>query len=193
MSRSSLNSGFLSYDTLEKLGVLDAERRNIRIHSTAVIVNFDEIQFGENVRIDAYVVLSCRDLILGNYVHIASGCGFFGTAPIRMGDFSTTSAQVLVYSSTDDYSGKYMTNQTIPSEFTNVQHAAVLIERHCIIGAHSTILPGSALGEGAAVGSAALVNGPLPPWTISVGTPAKPIKSRARNALDIEVAMLSKE
>ena len=75
-----------------------------------------------------------------------------------------------------------------------MQHAAVLIERHCIIGAHSTILPGSALGEGAAVGSAALVNGPTTTLDdFGRHSPQKPIKSRARNALDIEVAMLSKE
>lgn len=193
MNTCSLNAGFLSFDALEDLGVVDAQKRNIRIHSTAVIVNFDNIQFGESIRIDPYVVLSCRDLILGSYIHIGAACGLFGTAQIRIGDFSGISAHGLVYSSTDDYSGEHLTNPTVPSEFTHIDHADVVIGRHCIIGAHSTILPGATLGEGAAVGSAALVQGELPPWTISVGVPARPIKARARECLNKEAALAKRE
>ena len=190
MTAHSLNAGFLSAGDLEALGVCDAEKRNIRIHSTAVVVNFDEIQFGNNIRIDPYVIISCRKLILGDYVHIATGCGFFGTASITMGSFSGISAHGLVYSSSDDYSGKSLTNPTVPHEFLQVTHGKVVIGRHCIIGARATILPGCVLGEGAAVASAALVRDALPPWTISAGIPAKPIKPRARDCLEREAELM---
>ena len=189
MTAHSLNAGFLSAGDLDALGVRDAKKRNIRIHSTAVIVNFDNIHFGENIRIDPYVVISCSNLIVGNHVHIATGCGFFGSASITMGDFSGISAHGLIYSTSDDYSGRSLTNPTVPTEFLETIHDDVVIGRHCIIGARATILPGCILGEGAAVGSAALVLGALPPWTISVGIPAKPIKPRARDCLEREVAL----
>jgi acetyltransferase-like isoleucine patch superfamily enzyme len=189
MTAHSLNAGFLSAGDLDALGVHDAEKRNIRIHSTAVIVNFDNIHFGENIRIDPYVVISCSNLVLGNHVHIATGCGLFGSALIAMDDFSGISAHGLIYSSSDDYSGKSLTNPTVPTEFLQTVVDNVVIGRHCIIGARATILPGCVLGEGAAVGSSALVQGALPPWTISVGIPAKPIKPRARDCLEREVTL----
>jgi galactoside O-acetyltransferase len=184
-----LNADFLTAEELDAFGVADADARNIRVHSTAVIVNFDGIRFGKNIRIDPYVVISCRELILGDYIHIATGCAFFGKAPITVGDFSGFSAHNLIYSSSDDYSGQFLTNPTVPSEFTNTISSEVVIDRHCLIGAHSTLLPGSELGEGAAVGSAALVTGALPAWTVSVGTPAKPIKPRLRDCLDLEAKL----
>lgn len=189
MTAHSLNAEFLSAEDLDALGVPDAKKRNILIHKTAIIVNFDAIQFGENIRIDPFVVVSCRKLILGDHIHIATGCAFFGTAPITVGDFSGISAQSLVYSSNDDYSGKSLTGPTVPSEFTQLTHAEVTIGRHCIVGARSTILPGSELGDGAAVGSTSLIVGTLPAWTISVGIPAKPIKPRSRDCLEREVAL----
>ena len=187
MTVRRLNAGFLSAKELDVMGIQDAENRNILIHSTAVIVNFDEICFGENIRIDPYTVISCKNLVLGNHVHIATGCGLFGRATISMGDFSTISGHGLIYSSSDDYSGKALTNPTVPTDFTSVKHAEVVIGRHCVIGAHSTLLPGSQLDEGAAVGSSSLVIGKLPPWSISFGIPAKPIKPRDRDCLEHEL------
>lgn len=191
MNLRNRNAGFLDAAELEVLGVADAVGRNILIHSTAVIVNFDEIRFGTNIRIDPFVVLSCRDLVLGSYIHIATGCGFFGRAQIQMADFSNISAMTLVYSSNDDYSGNSLMGPTIPPEFTGVEHARVEIGRHSILGARCTVLPGTILREGAAVGSGALVKGELPEWTISVGSPAKPIKERSRGCLTKELALRS--
>ncbi|UHS58217.1 MULTISPECIES: acyltransferase [Agrobacterium] len=187
----SLNAGFLTPEELEDLGIENAKERNILIHSTAVIVNFDNIRFGSHIRIDPYVVLSCSDLMIGNFIHIATASGIFGVAPIVLGDFSNLSSKVLIYSSSDDYSGASMTNPTVPELFKKVENATVEIGRHCIIGAQSTVLPGSILSEGAAVGSGALVKGRLPPWSISVGCPAKPIKERQRGCLTKEAELFN--
>jgi galactoside O-acetyltransferase len=48
-------------------------------------------------------------------------------------------------------------------------------------------MPGVTLGEGAAVGAISLVTSSLPPWTISVGQPARPVKARGRAMLDKEL------
>jgi galactoside O-acetyltransferase len=189
MTGRRLNAGFLTPEELSEFGVHDAARRNILVHSTCVIVDFDEITFASNIRIDPFVVLSCRNLVIGNHVHIATGCGFFGAAPIRLADFSNVAAKSLIYSSNDDYSGNALLGPTVPSQFSNVSSAPVIFEKHSIVGARCIVLPGVTLGEGAAVGSGSLVRADLPPWTISVGTPARPIKARDRGCLTKEAEL----
>lgn len=191
MIRRTLNSDYLTSKELEVLGISNAKQRKILIHSTAVIVDFDSITFGNNIRIDPFVVISCSNLVIGSHVHIATGCCIFGRSKITLGDFANLSAQVLVYSSSDDYSGKTMTNPTVPNEYKAVEHAPVTIGRHCILGAKSVVLPGSSLGEGAAIGSSALVKGEISPWTISVGIPARPIKERSKECTLKEKEFLS--
>lgn len=187
MKKNSLNADFLSAKELEKFGVHDAKKRRILVHSKAVIVDFNAINFGENIRIDPFVVISCASLTIGSNVHIAVGCGIIGSESITLNDYSTLSGHVLVYSSSDDYSGYTMTNPTIPNRFKNVENAKVEIGRHCIVGARSVILPGSWIGEGAAVGSGSLVKGTLPNWTISAGVPARVLKLREKGCLQKEV------
>ena len=187
MTAHSLNAGFLSAGDLDALGVRDAEKRNIRIHSTAVIVNFDNIHFGENIRIDPYVVISCSNLIVGNHVHIATGCGFFGSASITMGDFSTISGHGLIYSTSDDYSGRSLTNPTVPTEFLETIHDDVVIGRHCIIGARATILPGVTIGDGAIIGAQAMVSRDVRPYAIVAGNPAREVKRRFDDATVAEL------
>ena len=52
----------------------------------------------------------------------------------------------------------------------------VIIEKYASIGANSTILPGVRIGRKAVVGSGAVVTHDVPPETVVVGVPAKPIK-----------------
>lgn len=186
MSGFGLNSGFLSPEELLAYGVADAKERNILIHSTAVIVDFRNITFGSNIRIDPFVVLSCSHLTVGDYIHIASGSRVIGKESIEIGDFANISTGVSIFSSSDDYSGRSMTNPMIPEKYKNVSNCPILVGRHAIVGAHSVILPGSILNEGAALGAASLCKGHLEPWSINAGIPAKRLSTRDRTCLDFE-------
>lgn len=63
-----------------------------------------------------------------------------------------------------------------------VGHAAVVhgatVEDHCLIGIGARALNGSHMGEGAwlAAGAVLAEGRSIPPWTIAVGVPAKPIR-----------------
>lgn len=63
-----------------------------------------------------------------------------------------------------------------------VGHAAVVhgarIGDHCLVGIGALALNGSELGEGAwlAAGSVLPEGKSIPPWTLAVGTPAKPLR-----------------
>ena len=94
-----------------------------------------------------------------------------------------------MFSASDDYSGAYMTNPTVPENFTNVTAAVVIFEKHSIVGANSVILPGVEIGVGAAVGALSLVNKDVPEFTIYAGVPAKQIGTRERRLLALEKRM----
>jgi len=54
--------------------------------------------------------------------------------------------------------------------------APIVIEDDAWIGAGAIILPGITIGRGAVVGAGAVVTRDVPPYTIVVGVPARPIK-----------------
>lgn len=70
---------------------------------------------------------------------------------------------------------------SIGSQVT-VGHAAVIhgamIGDHCLIGIGARALNGSVLGEGSwlAAGSVLPEGREIPPWTLAMGTPAKPVR-----------------
>ena len=191
MARKSLNAEFLSADELERLGVVNAAARNILIHRTCVILDFESISFGKNIRIDPHCVITCKNLCLGDYIHIAGGCTLSGGARISMENFSGLSNHCLVYSASDDYSGHNLTNPMVPLRFTKTNVADVHIGQHAILGARTTVLPWARIGEGASTGIGTLVKHDLAEWTIYAGVPAAPLKARARGCLKQEAALLA--
>ena len=63
-----------------------------------------------------------------------------------------------------------------------VGHAAVVhgatVGDHCLVGIGSRALNGSSMGEGSwlAAGSVLTEGKTIPPWTLAMGTPAKPVR-----------------
>ncbi|APG45519.1 acyltransferase [Phaeobacter porticola] len=189
MARRSLNSGFLTPEALATLGVENSAERNILIHSTCVVLDFDCIRFGSNIRIDPYCTLTCKDLKLGNFIHIAGGSTLSGAGRITIDDFAGISNHCLIFSSSDDYSGAALTNPTVPSKFTNVRTEDIHIHKHVILGARSVVLPGAQLREGASVGANTLVKRELAPWTVYAGVPAVAIRPRKQDCLRLEAEL----
>jgi len=161
---------------------------NALISDKASIYGASQIHIGDNVRIDDYSILSAGPggIFIGSFVHIACHCTLIGSERIRLADYSGLSARVSIYSSSDDYSGQWMTNPTVPSHFTNVKHCAVEIGRHSIVGAGSVILPGVSLGDGVAIGALSLVTKSCAEFGIYSGVPARFIRQRSRQLLDLE-------
>lgn len=79
-----------------------------------------------------------------------------------------------------------MTGPTLPSEFTNVRHADVYMGKHAIVGSGSVVLPGVTLEEGVAVGALSLVHKRCEAFGIYAGNPARRIKERKRDLLELE-------
>jgi len=167
---------------------------NAHLSDRASYYNCKNIFIGDNVRIDDFCVLSAGfgGIEIGNYVHVAVYSSLIGAGKIALKDFSNISSRVSIYSSSDDFSGSSMTNPMVPSAFTNVHHADVVIGRHCIIGAGSVILPGVTLEEGVAIGALSLVSNDCKAFGIYAGQPAKRVNGRRRDFLKLEEILLKK-
>ncbi len=183
----------MSYYNSEELANigLNGYGENVLVSKSVSFYNPERITLGNNVRIDDYCVLSAGDngIFIGNNVHIAVFCSLMGRGEIKVSDFSGLSSRVSIYSSTDDYSGNYLTNPTVSSEFTNVISGAVILEKHVIVGSGSVILPNVILHTGAAIGALTLVKKSCDEFCVYLGVPAKKIMKRNRNLLDLENIM----
>ncbi|MFV8844163.1 acyltransferase [Serratia fonticola] len=180
----------MSYYTqkeLEELG-LNSFGCNVKVSRKASLYGCNNISIGNNVRIDDFCVLSIGSggLVIGDYIHIGVYSSIIGVGKITLGNYANISSKVSIYSSNDDYSGKYMTNPTLPNSVTNIRHAEVNIGKHVIIGSGSVILPGVLLSDGAAIGALSLVNKDCDAFAVYAGVPAKKIKQRDRRLLTIE-------
>ncbi len=160
---------FYNQDELRAAGA-GAVGDNVHVHEDCNIHGLEKIQFGSNVRIDAYVtIIATGPVSIGSYVHIASYCLLSGGEGISLGDFAGLSHGVRIYSRSDDYSGAGLTNPTVPDRFKRVNGGPVTLGKHVIIGSGTIILPGVTIEDGASVGALSLVTKSLPGWTTYFG------------------------
>jgi galactoside O-acetyltransferase len=177
----------LSRDAIERMGFASVGD-NVQISDRASFYGTARITLGSDVRIDDFCVLSAGlgGITIGNHVHIAVGASLIGAGKITLCDFVGISSRTSIYSSNDDYSGTVMTGPTLPPEFTNVRHADVFFGKHVVVGSGSVILPGVTLEEGVAVGALSLVNRNCEAFGIYAGNPARRVKERKRDLLELE-------
>jgi len=181
---------FLSRSELEDIGFAGLGV-NVSVSRKASIYGASRITIGSNVRMDDFCVLSAGigGISIGNYVHIAVGATVIGAGKITLSDFSGLSSRVSIYSSNEDYSGAALTNPTIPDEFTNVTSKPVFLGKHVIIGSGSIVLPGATLEDGVAIGALSVVGRRCEAFGIYSGNPAKRIRDRKRDLLELEVEL----
>jgi acetyltransferase-like isoleucine patch superfamily enzyme len=185
------DQGYFDSDDLRRFG-FKSVGANVRIAKNATIIGLNNIALGENIRIDDHVVMAAHagSLELGNHIHIAGGCYLGCAGGIRLADFTGLSQGVRVYSSTDDYSGKSLTNPTVPRRYLKLRIAPVTLEKHVIVGSGSVILPGVTIGEGSCVGALSLVTKSLDSWGVYFGSPVKWLRSRSKTLLDLEKMLM---
>lgn len=183
---------FLSPEQLRAKG-FKSLGRDVRISDKASIYDADQISVGDHSRIDDFCVVSGK-VSIGRNVHIAVFCNVAGGSEgITLEDFSGLAYGCQVFSQSDDYSGRTLTNPTVPALYKQETKKAIHIGRHCIVGTHSLIFPGVTLGEGCSVGAMSMVTKSTEAWHVYSGIPAKKLKARHRDLLALEQAYLQSE
>ncbi len=172
------------------------------IHTSAKVYDraklagdLSRFDLGAHSQIDDFVFLfigeGCR---IGRNVHIATQCSVIGGGIFEMEDFAGLSSGCRIITGSDDFTGPWMTNPTVPARFTNVTRGAVRICRHAVLGTNCVVFPGVTVGEGAAVAAGSVIRKDLEPWGVYAGSTPKRIAERDREAiLALESAYLREE
>lgn len=180
---------YLTKEILLDMG-FKAVGKNVKVSDKASIYNPETIELGDHSRIDDFCVVS-GEVTIGKYCHITPMCLIAGGSPgISLSDFCTLAYGVKIFAQSDDYSGETMVNSLVPKQFKNEYCAAVLLEKQVIIGAGSIVFPGVTIQEGCSIGALTLVNKSTQPWGIYAGNPARRIKDRKKDLLELEAQFL---
>ncbi len=167
---------FYSEEELDSIG-LKSYGENVLISRKASLYGPENMEIGNNVRIDDFCLLS-GEVKLGSYIHIGAYSALYGKAGIYMEDYSGLSSRCTIFSVTDDYGGDYLIGPTMPSEALNIIEGSVIMRKYTTLGAGAIVLPGVEIAEGSVVGSMSLVNKDLDSWGIYMGIPAKFLKRK---------------
>lgn len=184
-----------SIDELYKLGFLSVGT-NVKWHRHAIFINPGKISIGNNVRIDAFCLISAgeKGVEIGNNVHIAAGAYIFGSAGrVGIGNFCGLSSRTTIYTSTDDYVEGHLTNPTVPDRFKKVAVGDVVLKTHALVGASSVIMPGVVMEYGSACGAMTFVSRNLKEFELGVGNPMRVIKKRGELLRTLEKEYLASE
>jgi galactoside O-acetyltransferase len=178
-----MKNSFYSFQELKKLG-LKSFGKGVFISRKASIYSPENIEIGDNVRVDDFCILSGR-IKIGSFVHISAYTAMYGKFGIEMDDYSGLSPRCTVFSASDDFSGEFLIGPMINQKYTNVIGGSVFINKFVQVGAGCVILPNLTINEGVAIGAMSLVNKSLKEWCIYTGIPAKFIKIRSKKILEL--------
>mgnify|MGYP001589693306 CR=1 FL=1 len=156
---------------------------DVFISDKAIIKHIDECEFGDHVAVDNVVFSTI--VKIGDYVHIAPYVVCLGgkTTTVHFKDFSFAAAGTKIVTGSDDYTGLGLCGPTIPLKYRHMKFADVTFERFSGCGVNCSIMPGVTFGEGAILGANSLAVKDLEPWTIYVGSPARPVKIREKETM----------
>ena len=161
---------------------------NVIIGKTVRIRYPELVEIEDNVIIDDFTYIS-TNLKLYSNIHISSGCKIIGgkSAFVEMLPFSTLAPNVVLSAGSDDYTDGIATPM-VPLKFkASAIIGKIIINKHCIVGANSVILPNVTLNEGSTLGALSLANKDLEEYKLYAGIPARFIKSRNKiNILKLE-------
>jgi galactoside O-acetyltransferase len=157
---------------------------DVFVHKDAIIKHPDLCSIGNHVAIDNGVTFSTQ-VEIGDYIHIAPHVCTIGgkTTKVTFEDFSFVAAGTKIVTGSEDYTGAGLVGPTIPIEYRKLIFKDVTFKKFSGCGVNCSIMPGVTFGEGSILGANSLATSDLEPWTIYVGSPAKPIKIRDKHII----------
>ena len=108
------------------------------------------------------------NLEMGRYSSVGEGAWIYNLDKITIGEFTTISQRSFICTGSHDYTQPEMPLITKP----------IKIGKGVCIFADVFVAPGVNIGDYAVIGARSVVVKDIPPDTVSVGHPCKPIKSR---------------
>ena len=134
--------------------------KNCKI-SNKIFIYSNNIEIGDNVRIDDLVTLKGK-IVLKDNVHLAKGCTLSGgDKGIFLDDFTAISNFVQFYTQSDDYVSPNIPSATLNKiaikKFSKIYNKSIYIGKNVLIGSMSVILPGAVIKDYSSIGAFSVI------------------------------------
>jgi maltose O-acetyltransferase len=148
----------------------------------ARLLRFAGVDCARSARIVASARIVITNVSIGEDTYIGEQVLITGTeaARIKIGHSVDIGPRVVILS------GTHEVDMVSPHSAGPGKRAQVCIEDGVWIGANSTVLPGVTIGKKAVIGAGSVVNRDIPPFTIDVGNPCRPVKKWNRESATFE-------
>ena len=168
---------------------------DVIIHPWTQISRPELCTIGNHVAIDMGFVCTTQ-LTIGNYVHISPHVAVIGgkTASLTVKNFCFISVGAKLICASELFQGDGLIGPVIPEQYKDtVDNRPIILEDFSGVCANSVVLPGVTMAEGSILGANSLLKTSTEPWTIYVGSPARPIKLRKKETMQQYAAELTNE
>jgi intein/homing endonuclease/serine acetyltransferase len=167
------------HDWIKNRKKVEKQLLDYHFNPNVEIVKVKKVEF-ENGNEEKVYNLEVADnnnyFVFGILVH---NCVLQAKGGIRLGHYSTCSANSRIYSATnyyvDDKGKRCSCSAMSPARMQFVKKQFVEVDDYGFLGACATIIPGGGLGKYSVAGSNSLVNRNIPDFEVHGGVPAKPI------------------
>lgn len=154
--------------------------QDVRVAKDVIFTQSHQVHLGNHVSIDSGFYCTTA-LMIGDYVHISPHVAVIGGSKGRLeiGDFCFISVGANIVCASEEFHGRGLVGPCIPTKYKDkIIIAPVCFEPFSGILASSVVGPGVTLGMGSILGANSYLKEDTAPWTIYVGSPARPIKRR---------------
>lgn len=134
-----------------------------------------EVKIGDKTAIEDYAILHAYggSIFIDKNSFIGPHCVLYGHGKIHIGQNCLVAMHTCIISANHSIPPRHLSIRSLPDI-----RKEVIIEDDVWVGAGVKILSGVKVGKGAVIGAGSVVTKDLPPYSISVGNPAKVIKYR---------------
>lgn len=161
---------------------------SMRIHHASRILGASRIRLGQRFQAGRFLWLEAIEsfneqrfepsIVIGDDINLSELVHIACISSIVIGDGVLMGSKVIV---TDHNHGQYSGagEHSSPDERPNrrVLHGSpVHVGARAFLGDNVVVLPGSRIGAGAIIGANSIVSGEIPPHTMAIGCPARPIR-----------------
>jgi len=152
---------------------------------TILPIDHTRISNGKNCSIGNFTIIDICDngnsgkksgkLTLGDFVYVGEQCNLRASgSEVKIGNNTMIANNVVMIS----VNHKTQADTLMRLQDWETDRCGIVIGQDCWIGSHSTILPGTIIGDGCVIAAGAVVRGEIPAMTIWGGVPAKFLKNR---------------
>lgn len=179
MTDNNLSSKQYDYSLLKSCG------KDVFISHNVEIRRPHLVSVGSHVAIDTGVYITTSATIK-DYTHLSPYTTVIGGAQssLIVEEFVTIASGCRMICGSDQFMGEGFTSVTVPDEYRDVVDLGIIkCEKFAGLGTNVVVLPNVTIGEGSVIGACSLVTKDTEPWTIYMGIPARPIKTRPREKM----------